>query len=350
MKVGLAEPRTSSGKEQLAEFIDTYIKDRTDAKPGTIVNLQAARKELVDFFGADKPLASITKGDAGKFVRWMTRSKQDGGRGLGKNTAGRVCGRAKQFFNLAIDSEMLERNPFDGQDSSVRGNKEKHFTITREMLAKLLEACHDPQWRLIILLSRIGGMRCPSEIMALRWSDINFDNNRMIVRSSKTERHEGKGQRIIPLFPELVDPLTQALADAPEGTEHVIIRYRDTSANLRTQFMRIIWRAGLKPWPQVIHNMRRSRQNELQRQFGTAVACEWIGNSAEIAREHYLHADDADFEKAIGTKAAHNAARSGMDSEGQEGTTIAKPAESPLVSTAVPSCPGGEHPRQDSNL
>ena len=42
---------------------------------------------------------------------------------------------------------------------------------------------------------------------------------------------------------------------AADGTRFVITRYRDTNANLRTQLIRIVRRAGLKPEPKLFHNL-----------------------------------------------------------------------------------------------
>ena len=69
----------------------------------------------------------------------------------------------------------------------------------------------------------------------------------MRVRSPKTEEHDGKGERIVPLFPELRDVLMDAFELAEPGTEYVVDKFRNTSANLRTHLLRIIARAGLKP-------------------------------------------------------------------------------------------------------
>ena len=62
----------------------------------------------------------------------------------------------------------------------------------------------------------------------------------MRVRSPKTEHHAGKSERIIPLFPELRAVLMDAYELALEGSEYVVGRYRDPTANLGTQFKRII--------------------------------------------------------------------------------------------------------------
>ena len=57
------------------------------------------------------------------------------------------------------------------------------------------------------MLCRYAGLRCPSEVFALRWSDIELDAGRMRVRSPTGENF-GKGIREVPLFPEV---LLQAL-------------------------------------------------------------------------------------------------------------------------------------------
>ncbi len=65
------------------------------------------------------------------------------------------------------------------------------------------------------------------------------------------------------MFPELRTALMVAFEQAPEGAVHVIARYRNKNSNLRTQFTRILDRAGLKPWPKLFHNLRATRQTEL---------------------------------------------------------------------------------------
>ena len=52
-------------------------------------------------------------------------------------------------------------------------NRDKDRTISREEYAKLLDACPNQEWRTIIALARIGGLRCPSELKQLRWPDVS---------------------------------------------------------------------------------------------------------------------------------------------------------------------------------
>ena len=85
------------------------------------------------------------------------------------------------------------------------------------------------------------------------------------------------------------------------GTEHIITRYHDRNANLRTQLLRIIKGAGVKPWPKLFHNLRARRQTELTARFPLHVVCEWIGNSAPIADKHYLQVTDDHYADAATT-------------------------------------------------
>ena len=72
-----------------------------------------------------------------------------------------------------------------------------------------------------------------SETLALKWSDVDWERQRIRVPSPKTE-HYGKSFREIPLFPKLEPYLRNAFELAAEGTEHVVTRYRDASQNLWT--------------------------------------------------------------------------------------------------------------------
>jgi len=65
----------------------------------------------------------------------------------------------------------------------------------RDVIEKLLEACPDTEWRLIIALARCGGLRIPSEALALTWAGIDWAHGRFRVRSPKTEHHEGRVDR-----------------------------------------------------------------------------------------------------------------------------------------------------------
>lgn len=302
-KVGLIGARQQQGDAaaMLGPFLAAYIKERDDVKGSTSTVYGHTKRNLVEFFGERKLLSAITLGDADEFKRFLTRKKlKTSKRPMAKNTVIKRCQIAKQFFQAATRKRLIASNPFaDMKGATIKANRERDHFITAQDAVALDGKAPDAQWRLIIALSRYGGLRCPSEHLALKWDDIDWERNRMTVHAPKTEHRPGQESRIIPIFPELLRPLLEVSELAPKGAEFVITRYRDASQNLRTQFMKIIKRAGLDPWPRLFHNMRASRQTELTARFPLHVVCEWLGNSRLIAQEHYLRVRDEDFDLAI---------------------------------------------------
>jgi integrase len=301
--VGLIPARN---KATLGAFVERYIESRhVDTKPGTIDHLQRVQRDLTDHFGADKPLRDITPGDADEFRLFLI------GKGLGENTVRRRCGRAKQFLTAAVRRKLVTSNPFADLKTAVQANTSRFYFVSGGDTAKVIEACPDAQWRLIVALSRYGGLRCPSEHLALRWVDVDWEHDLVTVRSPKTAHHVGGESRLIPMFPELRPYLEETFELAEVGTEFVITRYRDSNSNLRTQLLRIIDRAGLQPWPKPFQNMRSTRETELAETFPMHVVCKWIGNSQPVAAKHYLQVTDEHFRQAVEGKqdAAQNPAQ-----------------------------------------
>jgi integrase len=291
--VGLVTERESM---RLGLFLDDYIDGRHDVKPGTRTVYGHVRRNLIGFFGAEKPLREIAEYDADQWRLYLLQQ------GLSENTTRRRCGLAKQLFKTALKRKLVSANPFADLKVAVKGSVAKFYFVTREEAEKVLEACPDTQWRLIFALSRYAGLRCPSEHMALTWADVDWEHSRMTIRASKTEHHEGDGIRICPLFPELLPYLREAFEEAEEGAVHVVTIYRNTSnrnCNLRTQLLRIIAKAGLQPWPKLFQNLRATRQTELCQRFPEHVVCSWLGNTPAVAREHYLRTTEEHFQQAV---------------------------------------------------
>ncbi len=81
---------------------------------------------------------------------------------------------ARQFFNDARRRKLILENPFDGISANRGPDGEREYFVTREEIKKLLEVLLNNEWRLVVALVRFAALRCPSEVLALRWSDINW--------------------------------------------------------------------------------------------------------------------------------------------------------------------------------
>ena len=105
---GIGPKRAEREAAALGPFIDNYLDKRTDIKPRTRINLQQVQRNLVAFFGTNRPMADITEGDAEEWRSWFSsiEEKLDGKiikSKLGPNTVRRQCGRARQLFRNAMN-------------------------------------------------------------------------------------------------------------------------------------------------------------------------------------------------------------------------------------------------------
>ncbi len=316
VRAGLVPPREGAKQTTLALFLDSYIASRSDMQPNTLRNLKNSRGRLVDHFGADRVLSTISPGDADDWRQAIVNAK------LAEATISKAVKHAKQFFRLAERKGLVERNPFQELKAGGERNSARLCFVERATIDRVIAEAPDSQWQLIIALSRYGGLRCPSEHLALRWSDVDWVTNRITVPSPKTRRHD-KAFRVMPLFQEL-RPYLEAVRDEVNPgidvplSDPVITRYRDTNSNLRTQMLRILRRAGVKPWERLFHNLRASRQTELADEFPAHIVADWIGNSPEIAERHYLQTTESHFERALRPSDLHPVLQSASESSRNE--------------------------------
>ncbi len=300
--VDLVPSRQAKDTAKLAGFLTEYMESRIDVKPATKVIWGHTKRNLIKHFGADRDLTDVNEGDAEDFKLYLVGEK------LSPTTIHKRLQVARMFFRAARKRKIISANPFADVSAKAVIRADRQRFITREETEQLLAVCN-PTWRMIVALCRYGGMRCPSEVLTLRWENVLWDKDRIIVQSPKTEHHPGKDYRIIPMFPELKPFFDEAWELAGNDAEYVVGGgYREAAqspqgwrnCNLRTQFERLIKRAGLKPWPRLFHAMRASRETELAKSFPIHVVTAWIGNTPKIAMKHYLQVTDADFEEAIG--------------------------------------------------
>ncbi len=302
-------PENTSQGMTLGQWLKRWFASRSDLRGSTLTAYGHTRRDLLRFFGPDRPLGSITRGDAQDFHRWLkTCPRGRRKKPLAEATANRRLGAARTIFHAAVDHELIPRNPFAGIAATVRGNPKRMRFIDRETIQRVIDACPDAQWRLLVALARYGGLRIPSEAVVLTRQDVDLERGILRVKAPKTEHHPRHKERMVPLFPELRPFVLDVLEAMPPGETHLVWRYKHLAedyeqegfhtANLRTQFAKIIRRAGVEPWPKLWQNLRSSRETELAEHFPAHVVCYWIGNSEPVAREHYLQIHDEHFHRA----------------------------------------------------
>lgn len=333
VRVGLIAPRKSA---LLGPFIDAYIAGRLDIKPGTRAVMMQARRHLVGFLGESRPVGSITAADADAF-----RSHLQGG-DRARATVNKWCQYARQFFVVAVRHRVAAENPFAHIKGQVRGNAERRVIVPKADAERVIAVAPDPQWKLLIALARYAGLRMMSEVVNLRWRDVNWAASRFTVHASKTEHHEGGGVRVVPIFEELWPYLEAVFHAAEDGAEFVMSRYRDPSMNLRTQLVRYVVQAGLKPWPKPWQNLRASLATELANKYPSHVCTAWLGHSEKVANEFYRQVTEDHYAKAAGIVALHGALQQApvlsISEQHQANGQVHGNAENPLKTGLVTLC------------
>lgn len=183
---------------------------------------------------------------------------------MAQATANKHAKRVKKLFAEAVRDRLLRVSPADDQKIGGEVNRARDAYVTRQMAAAVLGQC-DQEWALIFGLCRFVGFRCPTEVLALRWQDVDWESSKLRVDSVKT------GLRWCPIFPELRPLLDQAFSEAPVGATFCIQAYRGSEQNLRSQLHRIIRRAKLEPWEKAFVNLRASCRTDLQERFPSHV-------------------------------------------------------------------------------
>ena len=281
-------------RRTLEKFISDYIMERSDWKPATLKAFRTATKKMMFFFGKDTPLENVTAEQSHKYKAELLRKHSQG------YTAKQIE-RARCLFTAAVNRKLLTENPFATVVAGRHHNPDKMYFVSVEEFQALIDACNSPKQRLIIALARYGGLRCPSELVGLKWSEVNWEKNRFIVHSPKTEG-QGKAKRFVPIFKELYPFFREAFESAPESVDRVFPEFT-AEKSLGAFIAKTATRAGVVLWVKPFQNMRSTRATELIEEYPAHVVNAWLGHTEAVAMAHYRQtgkAIDKFYEQAAG--------------------------------------------------
>ncbi len=326
---GIAEPRKMNGT--LQALAEKFVSD-PDLKSGTLENRQNTCKRLRQFFGPNRQVSTITDDDANKFYQWLQKH-------YAVATYGRDIKRVKQFFALAVEEGLILRNPFRSMHGISATNTSRFHFVNLEDTARILEEINNPRLRLIFVLARFGGLRIPSELRFMEWSDIDLTRNRFYVKMpKKTSKHEQAAgnftTRAVPLFPEVRQAFMDYFESLPEGAPALVFGNMKFTS-LRDKFKPFLRRAGIPFWEKFFQNMRSTRETELADKYPLQDVTAWLGNSPAIAQKHYLQVKNSNFQVAsetetIGHFVGH---KKGQNCNADSGRNVNQNAEVPCFPT-----------------
>ncbi|MDB5325433.1 MAG: integrase family protein, partial [Phycisphaerales bacterium] len=198
VRAGLCQPRVVqvNNEVNVQAMLKAFIERRDDVKEVTRAVYRQAEKHLKRLLGGDRPVRSVTAADASDYRRSMRKDYSEA-------YTAKMIVQARLFWRDAVDRGLADINVFSKVPTGSQVNAANQRFIERAAIEKVIAVCPDPQWKLLIALSRYAGLRCPSEHLALKWDDIDWTRGRMTVRATKTEHHADKGIRVVPIFSEL---------------------------------------------------------------------------------------------------------------------------------------------------
>lgn len=291
--VGLIPRNEQDGESDsisLQAFVLAYLEKRkTDCAASTLRKIKSALNNLIRFFDGkglgDMSLSEITPIHGNEY-RWHRLETQS------EATMTKDVKAAKQLLKEAKLSGYLKENPFENVRGGDDSNSENQHYVNAESLKRILSFCPNSEWRTIVALGRLGGIRIPSELSQMKWANVDWDAGRILIHSPKTKKK--KATRKILLFPELRQVLLDHLEHFGGESEYVIVdpRLRDSNSNLRTEFGRILMKAGVEKYPRPFNNLRSSFITDLLNSDNARLAnirnvAYLAGNSPKTILRHY---------------------------------------------------------------
>ena len=164
-----------SGKNMtVEELIDRYLSRKIGVKPNTRMNYNFVRNRMKGEAFSRKKISQIRVSDAKLF---LIKLQNDG---KGYSTVKTVRGVLRPAFQMAVDDDLIPKNPFGFQLAGVVVNDS--FTreaVTLDQMRKFLKFVHDDNvyckyYEVVYILFHTG-MRI-SEFCGLMLKDIDLEN------------------------------------------------------------------------------------------------------------------------------------------------------------------------------
>ncbi len=335
VRLDLLEERTTL---TLAQLIERFLATRT-VREGTVKSYKQCTDSLVLVLGGDTLIDQITTAGADAWRATISsrgRVKEKAGpRTLSTATVAKRCNIAKAIFSKAKVWGLLPESPFRHVKPGSQSNPDREHYVSLRDTEKLLEACTTGEWRALIGLARYAGLRCPSEVSTLRWTDINWEQKSLTVRSSKTAASAQHAVRTVPICVELQPILLELFEEADAGEARMVPLAHASSESVYQGLRRIVKKAGLEQWPRLSQNLRSSCATDWAGQYPIHESSKWLGHSPAIAAKHYLQSRDLHFKGVTGTgewrksSAENELSQSGAES----GATVAQNAAQQAAAT-----------------
>ena len=220
------------------QFVTTIYTNyiQTHKSPRTVQTDLGRIKVLIQYFGQYR-LHEITPMQVEKFKADLLKEKSP-------STVNRYVTLLKAILNFAVKQSVLKVNPLKAI-SKFKEPPGRVRYLTPEELAKLIEVA-PPHLKPIIQVAVFTGLR-KSDLLNLKWRDIDFQNRRIKVYVSKTNE-----LRFVPMN----DLVQEILQNLPRESEYVFTYRGKPIKSVKTSFQNACIRAGIRNFR--FHDLRHT--------------------------------------------------------------------------------------------
>ena len=207
------------------------------------------------------------------------------------STHGNYLSYLKIMFNWGIERGYIEKNPL--QFWKKKSTPQKDFSLTKEDIMKIRDAAPAHTALAIEIVANTGVRPGPSELLRLRWINIDWNNSYLRVFAGKTQKW-----RTIPLKPELLNKLR---AQKEKAKSDFIIEFNGRGVSSVHKSFRTACRKEGVGDEVVLYDIRHwFCTSLLSRGVPVKTVSMLMGHSsAKMTLDKYAHIIPGDTEKAI---------------------------------------------------
>jgi integrase len=281
------------------ELSVTYLAhlEAIGRKRTTLAAVESAQRVWIDRVLGDRPAATVTVVQVEDLMRTMRRA------GVGAKSIRNYIGTLSAMYLYALQPRRrwVPENPCDAIELPKRaGDAQIHFLTVDEvesLAAAAVPGSHERIDRALYLTAAMTGLR-QGELIALRWSDVDWSAQRVRVRRSHVlgdfdTPKSRRGSRSVPMTQRLAAEL-DALSRVTrwQADDALVFAEPDTGEPLRRGALMRRYRRALK----AAQLDPEHRFHDLRHTFGTIMAAagvpmrtlqEWMGHSSISTTQIY---------------------------------------------------------------
>ena len=189
--------RNKNAEVTLGELRSWYLGLSEVRQRRSYVDIQKCLDNVISRLGKSLPVSELLMGHIEKFRKQRLSEKTHTGHPPKPSTINRDTANFRAMLNRAVEYAKLESNPI-GRIRQLEENNVRNRVLSPEEFQTLLGHCPE-HIRGAVLIAYHLPMR-QSEILNLKWEEIDFRSGFIRLGGDRTKNKEG---RVIPLHPEV---------------------------------------------------------------------------------------------------------------------------------------------------